>query len=152
MDKRRLIEEIVAKLDAEIARYASAARVSAADATDEQNRAENKYDTRGLEASYLAAGQGRQALETVQAREAFTSMNVRDFAPGEAVAPGALVELEDGDERLWYLLGPSAGGTEVAQEGKEVLVVTGQSPLGRQLIGKRAGETLPGGLRLVNVS
>lgn len=152
MDKRALIQKIVARLDEEVARYAGAARASAADAADEQNRAENKYDTRGLEASYLAAGQGRQALETVQAREAFAALVARGFAPGEPVAPGALIETRDAEETRWYFLGPCAGGTEIEHDGCEILVITGQSPLGRQLLGKRAGDTLPGELSVLNVS
>ena len=153
MDKRAVIGQIVARLDAELARYTQAARAAQADATDDQSRAENKYDTRGLEASYLAHGQSRQALETAQAREQFAAMDARAFAPGEPVGVGALVELEEsGGGRAWYFVGPSAGGTEVVHEDREVLVVTGQSPLGRQLMGKRAGERLPdAGCRVVSV-
>lgn len=151
MDKRALIEKIVARLDETLVRFADAARVSAADATDEHNRAENKYDTRATEAAYLAAGQGRKALETVEARKAFAGLEVRAFGPHEPVAPGALVQVDDAGETLWYFLGPSAGGTEVEHAGCEVLVITGQSPLGTRLLGKRAGDILPGGLRVVAV-
>ena len=150
--KAALIARIVAGLDVTLTRFADAARVSAADATDEHNRAENKYDTRATEASYLAAGQGRKALETVEARKQFAALTAREFAPDEPVAPGALVELDDDGESLWYFLGPSAGGTEIEHEGREVLVITPASPLGQQLLGKHAGETLPGGMRVVAVS
>ena len=150
--KAALIARIVAKLDETLTRFADAARVSAADATDEQNRAENKYDTRATEAAYLAAGQGRKALETVEARKAFAALAAREFAPDEPVAPGALVEVDDDGERLWYFLGPSAGGTAVEQEGHEVLVITTASPLGQSLLGKRAGESLSGGMRVAAVS
>ena len=152
MDKAALIAQIVARLDETLTRFADAARVSAADATDEHNRAENKYDTRATEAAYLAAGQGRKALETVEARKAFAAMQTRAFAPDEPIASGALVEVEDGGETLHYFLGPSAGGTEVTLAGREVLVLTGQSPLGQRLLGKRAGDSLPGGLRIAAVS
>lgn len=145
MDKRLLIEKLLAHLDAELDRYTQAARAAQADATDDQSRAENKYDTRGLEASYLAHGQSRQALETRQAREQFAALDRRTFAPGEPVNVGALVEIDGDGERAWYFVGPSAGGMEIVHEGREVLVITGQSPLGRQLIGKRAGEPLAGG-------
>ena len=150
--KAALIARIVAQLDATLTRFADAARVSAADATDEHNRAENKYDTRATEASYLAAGQGRKALETVEARKQFAALEAREFAPDEPIAPGALVEVDDVGERLWYFLGPSAGGTEVEHEGREVLVITPASPLGQRLLGRRAGEALPGGLRVAAVS
>ena len=35
--------------------------MSSAKATNEENKAEDKYDTRGLEASYLAHGQSKAA-------------------------------------------------------------------------------------------
>lgn len=145
MDKSLLIKKLVAQLDAELDRYTQAARAAQADATDDQSRAENKYDTRGLEASYLAHGQSRQAMETAQAREQFAALEQRDFSPGDPVGIGALVELAGGGESAFYFVGPSAGGMEILHEGREVFVVTGQSPLGRQLIGKRAGERLADG-------
>lgn len=145
MDKPLLIEKLLAHLDAEVDRYTQAARAAQADATDDQSRAENKYDTRGLEASYLAHGQSRQAVETVHAREQFASLDRRDFLPDEPVSIGALVELETHGERGFYFVGPSAGGTEVILDGQEVLVITGHSPLGRKLVGKRAGERLADG-------
>ena len=151
MDKRSLIQKIVERLDETLARFADAARVSAADATDEHNRAENKYDTRATEASYLAAGQGRQALEIVAARAAFTALDPREFGPDEPVAPGALAQVDDAGETRWYFLGPSAGGTAVEHEGREVLVVTTQSPLGQRMLGAKVGTSLPGGLRVTAV-
>ena len=137
MNKQFVVEQILAHLDAELLRYAKAARVAHAEATDEQSRAENKYDTRGLEASYLAHGQSRQVMETEQAREQFLALPVRAFEPNEPISMGALVELEIEGEHVWYFLGPAAGGTEVVCENQEVLVITPQSPLGGLLLGKR---------------
>lgn len=140
VNKPLLVGQILAGLDAELLRSTQAAREAAAGATDEQNRAENKYDTRGLEASYLAHGQSRQARETVLAREQIAAWAVRDFGPDEPVGVGALVELESAGERSWYFLAPAAGGTELVHAGREVLVITPPSPLGRLLLGKRRGE------------
>jgi transcription elongation GreA/GreB family factor len=41
-----------------------------------------------------------------------------------------------------YFIGPCAGGTEVVQDKREVMVITLQSPLGGELKGKRAGDRL----------
>lgn len=141
MNKRAIVEKIVAVLVAELELYAQSARAAHADATHEQSKAENKYDTRGLEASYLARGQSRQAAETALARQLFESLELRDFGPETPVDLGALVELETGadGERLFYLLGPKAGGTEVVHARKSILVITPESPLGRELMGKRQG-------------
>ena len=140
MNKASVVQQIIAHLDTELLRYTKAARVAHGEATDEQSRAENKYDTRGLEASYLARGQSQQVVETEQAREQYVSMSLRAFGPAEVIGVGALIELEIDGGRLWYFLGPAAGGTEVRCENMEVFVITPQAPLGRLLTGKRQGE------------
>jgi transcription elongation GreA/GreB family factor len=140
MNKRALIEKIVAKLASELEVYFRAAQNSRAEATHEQSKAESKYDTRGLEASYLARGQSRQAAELEAAIEEFGKLDARAFAGGEAIDVGALVELETAGEREYYFIGPRAGGTEVMQDKLEICVITPQSPLGSQLWEKKQGD------------
>ena len=141
MNKRAIIKKITAKLTEELSVYLRAAAYARDEATHEQNKAENKYDTRGLEASYLARGQSKQAAELEAAIVEFERVGVRKFAVGDAIAVGALVELEQGGEKFFYFLGPRAGGTEVIHDKNEILVITPQSPLGEQLQGKKANET-----------
>lgn len=142
MNKRALIQKILAHLEGELALYHRAALTARAEATDEQSKAENKYDTRGLEASYLARGQSRQAAETERTLEMFEKLDVRVFKAGEGIELGALVELETRGTRTFYFLGPGAGGTEIIQGKQEVLVITPQSPLGQQLVGRKQGEKM----------
>jgi transcription elongation GreA/GreB family factor len=140
LNKRAIIKKITGKLAGELEVYFRAAQFSRAEATHESNKAENKYDTRGLEASYLARGQSKQAAELEAAIAEFEKLGVRKFAPGEAIGVGALVELEHAGEKTIYFLGPRAGGTEIIHDQKEILVITPQSPLGEQLVGKKAGD------------
>ncbi len=142
MNKRALIRKIVARLTNELDVYFRAARFSRAEATHEQSKAENKYDTRGLEASYLARGQSRQAAEIQGSIAAFEKLDARRFGAGEPIDVGAFVELEFDGEKTAYFIGPRAGGTEVLHEKREVLVITPQSPLGGQLLGRKQGEIL----------
>ena len=140
MNKRILIRKIVERLTEELQVYFRAAQFSRAEATHESSKAESKYDTRGLEASYLARGQSKQAAELEAAIAEFEKLAVRNFGAGEPIELGALVELEHGGESLFYFLGPRAGGTEILHDKKEILVVTPQSPLGEQLVGKKSGD------------
>lgn len=137
MNKRELLALILARLTAELELLTAAALATHAEATDEENKAEDKYDTRGLEASYLAHGQSKAAEEAAQAVAQFQALALRDFTPAEPIGLGALVALE-GPAR--YFIGPRAGGTEVNLDGTTVLVITPQSPLGRQLLGRRQGD------------
>ena len=144
VNKRAIVQKIVARLDAELETYAQSARAAHADATHEQSKAENKYDTRGLEASYLARGQSRQAAETETAKQLFLSLELRAFGPETPINLGALMELEveTGGERSFYFIGPKAGGTEISHAQKSILVITPESPLGREVMGKRQGAVL----------
>jgi hypothetical protein len=83
VNKAALLKKIMAELTAQLERYAGAASTARAEAIDEENQAEDKYDTRGLEASYLAAGQSRQMAETAEALQKFGR------APTGAVHAGA---------------------------------------------------------------
>ncbi len=139
INKRELLDQIVARLQTELELLTTAALATHAEATDEENKAEDKYDTRGLEASYLAHGQSKAAEETAQALAHFQGIVLRDFSAHEPIGLGALVAL-DGPSR--YFMGPRAGGTEIKLTSGSVLVITPQSPLGRQLLGRRQGDTV----------
>ena len=140
MNKRALINKIVAKLTSELEVYFRAAQSSRAEASHEQNKPENKYDTRGLEASYLARGQSKQAKELQMAIAEFEKLDARKYADGEAIGLGALIELETDGEKAVYFIGPRAGGTEVVHDQQEILIITRQSPLGAQLMDKKQGD------------
>lgn len=140
MSKRALLDAVIAKLEAELAALTQAACATHAEATDEENKAEDKYDTRGLEASYLALGQSKAAEEAAQAVAQFRALPPRDFTAEDPIGLGALATLQIQGRPTHYFIGPRAGGTEIAHEGRSVLVITPSSPLGRQLVGRRSGD------------
>ena len=140
MNKRALLKKIIAQLHEELESYARAARAAHAEATDPQNKAENKYDTRGLEAAYLAGAQSRQAAETQTAIEAFEKLALKDFKPADLIDLAAFVEVETRGEMMYFFVAPCKGGLEVQHNGKEVIVITPQAPLGQQLVGRKSGD------------
>lgn len=151
MPKTELLAGILASLQSELDLLTSAALATHAEATDEENKAEDKYDTRGLEASYLAHGQSKAAEEAALALAQFRALSPRDAIPGDPISLGALVTVTDAAGRTaHYYLGPRAGGTEVTLGDRTVMVITPQSPLGRELVGRRLGDrvvTVLGGKR-----
>jgi len=140
MNKRLFLNQLVASLNESLALLEKAARASHAEATHESSKAENKYDTRGLEAAYLAGGQARQAREILDSINLYHSLVIRDFAPTDPIDLTAVVELDSGGSCSTYFIGPKSGGLELEYEGKEVVVITPQSPLGQNLMGKKAGD------------
>ncbi len=61
MDKFLLRQQVLERLAEDLQQAEQAVRVAHETATHEENIAENKYDTLGLEAAYLATGQARRA-------------------------------------------------------------------------------------------
>lgn len=140
MNKQALLQELLDQLSARIERLQRSAKEAHIEATHEQNKAESKYDTRGLEASYLAEGQTLQAVELEQNFVQLQALDLRQFDSSESVALGALVQLQRAAESTWYFLAPCAGGTELKTQDQPVLVLTPESPLGKQLLGKKVGD------------
>src|SRR6266446_6324638 len=129
MTKAHLVLQIVASLSESLAVLQKAAHAAHAEATHESSKAENKYDTRGLEAAYLAGGQARQAKETLDSIALYEALSTRDFHTSDPIDLTALVELETDGTRSHYFIGPKNGGLEIQCERKEVVVITPQSPL-----------------------
>ena len=140
MTKGDIIPTIISHLRALLDAGTQAARATTAAATDPDSKAENKYDTRNLEASYLARGQAFRVAETMEALEEFTALTPKAFSPGDAIAEGALVSVSGSFGTDYYFIGPAAGGTEVQVDGTTVTVLTIGSPLGSKLLRRRAGD------------
>lgn len=140
MTKRGLLERIRAHLSSELEALSAAALSTYEGATSEEAKAENKYDTRALESSYLAGAQARRVTEVQDMLVRYQALPVRSFDDDQPIAMTALVKLECEGADTWYFIGPCAGGIKVEHEGRDVLVITPAAPLGKLLIGKQVGE------------
>ncbi len=140
--KSELYELIRSELRVRLGRLTQAALDAHAAATDPGSKAEGKYDTRSLEASYLARGQAQQVAELGEAVGVFERLVPEEFAGDEVVGPGALVEVDVSGESSWFLLAPVAGGLVVELQGMEVTLLTPESALYQKLLGLSVGDVL----------
>lgn len=142
IDKRVLIEGIVAKLTEELETLNRAVRAAHEAATHEESKAEDQYDTRGLEASYLASAQANRAAELQSQINLFKFLPIRDKPEAHAVEVGSLVELDLDGRKLLYFLVSQGGGISIRLESATVQVITPLAPLGEALLGRRVGEVV----------
>jgi hypothetical protein len=138
MDKRKILAAVRGALEEELRRQLAAQQTAADGATHAEARAETKWDTCGLEQSYLARGHAKQFEQLAMQVE-----ELRAFIPpvfsGKPIGVGALVETEmDGEALLFFLLN-CGGGIELEVDGREVTVITPESPVGTALSGKMEG-------------
>ena len=138
MNKTAVHLLMLEKLEIDLDVLQRAAQTAYEAATHAENIAENKYDTLGLEASYLATGQARRVEEIRQALKNCRAMPLAAYNPAQGIQIGALVHLEaeNGSEQ-WLFLAPDAAGLKLDHDGHTVTVITPRSPLGAALLGKQ---------------
>jgi transcription elongation GreA/GreB family factor len=141
LNKTLLQQLILDQLHADLTLAQQAALTAYEAATHEEDIAENKYDTLGLEASYLAAGQARRVEEIRLALSAWKKLRLRPFDAQLGIQLSALVWLADaqGAEQCLFL-GPDGAGLKLQLEGQEVRVISPRAPLGQCLIGRGEGD------------
>jgi transcription elongation GreA/GreB family factor len=142
-DKVAVVSALLRELRGELQHVEAMARMAIDEATADEAAAENKYDTRSLEASYLATGQGERVMALRQAVSVFASMPTRAADDDAPVGEGTLVGLLDEDEaERWLLVAPTGGGSAAVVAGHRVQVITPTSPLGAALIGATEGDEI----------
>lgn len=147
MDKVLFYNTLLETLREEV-KHAVAASKDAADyATNDESRAESQWDTQGLEASYLAAGQAGMAKQWADAIEELQSEREDLLKPNSRVSLGALFKCDFGGSDEYFFFAGVAGGHAVPMDGHEVTVITPQSPLAHRLLGLHVGDEfmLPNG-------
>ncbi len=139
IDKVKLLESVIKTLSDKHDILVQAALDAKEAATHDESKPEDEYDTRGLEASYLAGAQAKRVNELKE--EIYILSKVDASQVSNKVEMGSVVKVlvEGDDERNFFVL-PAAAGEKLSQEGYEFLVVTPNSPVGRNLMGKKVGE------------
>ena len=141
-EKAALWAALLAHMETSLAEMVSAARATHEAATHPESRPENDKDTRGVELSYLAAGQSARAMELQRAVSELRAIKLRSFDDAP-IAVTALVRLRDEDSEVesHYLLAPaSGGGPKLSYGGAPVAVVSPAAPLGKALVGRRTDD------------
>lgn len=135
MDKKALIETIRTQLENDKAVVVEAAKATYEAATHEESKPENEYDTRGLEASYLAGAQAKRIAEIEELLVICKHINLINFGPQDKINSSALVEVEHNGKNTLFFILPKGGGITIKHDGKNVQVITPNSPLGEALQG-----------------
>ena len=141
MDKFLLQQQVLERLAEDLLQAEQAVRAAHETATHEENIAENKYDTLGLEASYLATGQARRAEAIRQAMVHWRQFRPSPYDASQGIQLGALVCLVDSDQKQQQLfLGPDGGSMQLVSGAQLVQVISSEAPLGRAMLGKCEGD------------
>ena len=118
-----------------------AARFAHETATNKENTAENKYDTLGQEAAYLAAGQSQRVHEITA--DLKTIQRLHHSEGNDICAAGSLVSLESSTaSKEIFLISPCQAGIKLVLGHQVVHVISTEAPVGQSLIGLCAGDEI----------
>jgi len=140
IDKQEILALIIDQLRADLIVCEQAVAIACDTATHKDAQGSSRYETMGLEASYLAQGQGVRLLEVERALAWFSQQKLTE--PDGIIRLCSLVSLldEHGNEQfLW--IAADAGGMKIECGEHSITVITSKSPLGKALIGKQQGDS-----------
>ncbi len=141
LDKHAVLQQMIEQLVSDLMVLEQAVTLARDTATHADCMGSSKYETMGLEASYLAQGQGTRLLEVERSLKYFKHITLHESASVASLS--CMVKLEDeegGVQLLW--IASEAGGLKVQCGEHEVTVITPKSPLGHALMGKISGDDI----------
>lgn len=138
--KKILIDQLLSQVRNELATLEAAALATHSYATDQEFKSEGKYDTRALEASYLAEAEAKRVEELKLEIQILEEVDLEASQKFGEISIGALVELSFNNMVKKYFLIPTAGGTVLEVEGEQVVVVSVFSPIGDAMLGLKSGD------------
>ena len=146
MDKEKLLQCIIDKIEEDFALALVAAKSAHEAAIDKETQPDNKYDTLSLETSYIAQGHANRAQDLKKALDSYKKLKLTHFSAYEPLYLTALIEIEyeDGLTRRLFI-GPDAGGLKVNCESQGVMVITPNAPLCSVLVGNQLGDVISAG-------
>lgn len=142
IDKKILVASIIIEIEKELLTAVSAAKSAHADATNEESKPENQYDTRALEASYVARGQAKRVAELREALFEYKNLVIKDFSANDVISSTALIEVESLGKKSILFYMSKGGGFSIILGGTKVQVVTPSTPLGEALLQMREGDSI----------
>ena len=141
MEKKKLIAGLLEKIENDLQVLKAAAKAAYTEATHEESKPENQYDTRALEASYLAGAQSKRITDTEELLVLYKHVEPKNFTEKDPISATALVEAEFNGKRNFYFVLSKGGGITVNFEGKKIQVITPSSPVGGAMLGLKVGDT-----------
>lgn len=143
MDKKRIIDALIEKLETELATSRQSLDSVRRAVENAPGAMQSHSDTTRFQQARVAEElqrQLRQKTEVIALLNRFCqgALQVRR----DAVDIGSLVEVEEHGQLATYLILPEGGGSIVSVDGRTVAILTGKAPLASAMMRHVAGDTV----------
>lgn len=141
IDKKKIVELLIEKLNSELVEVENAARSTRDLATASDLKSEGKYDTRAIEASYLASAQNKRVEEIKLDIQMLEDLEILVETPATKLQLGSLGLIRCNNQERFYFISSTSGGSMLLVDEKPILVISVFSPIGDAALGLGAGES-----------
>jgi len=138
IDKKLIVSQLVQSLEHDLLVLSEAAHSAKEYVTEGDVKSEGKYDTRAIEASYLAGAQEKRVEEIKLDIQMLKDLELH---PSNTIQLGSLAKIKFQNVERWYFISSTAGGSMVNVEGTSVLVISVFSPIGNAALNLEAADT-----------
>jgi transcription elongation GreA/GreB family factor len=141
--KEQLYQSIIGDTRLALETMEKAVKAAKSVSSGHESKQEGKYDTRAIEAGYLAGAQSAR-VKQLEKQIVVLEQMLKSLALERPsyVALGSLVCLESEEGQRWFFLAPVEGGKTYQIENIDYKILSPQSPLGKNLIGLSEGEVV----------
>jgi transcription elongation GreA/GreB family factor len=141
INKVQLLERVIAAIQGDLDRLQAGLELAKAAKFESATRMQSRYDTFGVESSWVADGLAANLSERLEALRQLNNFKLPDDP--QVVCVGSVVGVGPaggGVEDLYFIL-PAGGGLVLPIDGAtgEVNVLTPQAPIARRLANKQLG-------------
>jgi transcription elongation GreA/GreB family factor len=152
-DKVNILKKIILVLKKEESVVEKSMLAAKDETTHEDTKQEGKYDTRAIEAGYLAGAQ-EQRLKILSANIKHLEVVAATWETdpkaciNEKLGAGTIVEVteirkhEGQEQKKYYFILPSSAGIEIEHNNDTYVSISTDSILGAKFLGKEAGEEI----------
>lgn len=139
INKKLIINDLIGRLQQELKAVEAAAASTRELATHSESKQEGKYDTRSIEAGYLAGAQAKRVEELKLDIQMLEDLDID--SKSNQLQLGSLGLIRHNKAEKLYFLSSTSGGTIVDINGQGILIISVFSPIGDAAIGMKAGES-----------
>jgi hypothetical protein len=138
--KKKIVSTLIEKLNNELIEVESAAKSTRDLATAPDLKSEGKYDTRAIEASYLASAQNKRVEEIKLDIQMLEDLSTQ-IESSTKLQLGSLGLIRCNKQDRFYFLSSTSGGSMLMIDENPILVISVFSPIGDAALGLGAGES-----------
>ncbi|MEW6616930.1 MAG: hypothetical protein AB1333_00740 [Patescibacteria group bacterium] len=143
MDKKALVEKVVEKLQKEVTELEESMMSMKQAAIEAPGAMQSHSDTTKFQMNALKDDVEKQFSTKNRELEILEKFEIMPMSSSQEIKSGSGIKIRDGEKEINYFFLEGGSGIQVEDESGNIFIVVGEnSPMGKILFGKKAGDEI----------